>query len=72
MIKKIYACKNMADAGMIISLLKSNGFNPLELQTSPHVSVAGADIYYYVQIPEEEYKSATEFLLANGYKDVLS
>ncbi|MBM3253185.1 MAG: hypothetical protein FJZ16_02890 [Candidatus Omnitrophica bacterium] len=71
MLKKIYACKSSAEAGMIISLLKSNRFNPLELQTSPHVSLAGADIYYYVQIPEEEYKPAREFLISNGFKDIL-
>jgi hypothetical protein len=35
------------------------------------VSIAGADIYYYVQIPEEEYESAKEFLINQGYKDTL-
>jgi hypothetical protein len=35
MFKKIYVCRNIAEADMIISLLKNNGFNPLELQISP-------------------------------------
>ena len=56
---------------MIISLLQSNGFNPLELQTSPLVGIGGADIFFYVQIPAEEYKQAKEFLLSNDFKDVL-
>ena len=56
---------------MVISLLQSNGFNPLEMQTSPLVGIAGADPYCYVQIPVEEYQPAKEFLLANEFKDVL-
>ena len=71
MFKKIYVCRSSAEAGMVISLLKSNGFNPMELQTSPLVGIAGADLYYYVQIPVGEYESAKEFLLTNDFKDVL-
>jgi hypothetical protein len=71
MFKKIYVCRSSAEAGMIISLLQSNGFNPLELQTSPLAGIGGADIYFYVQVPVEEFKPARDFLLANDFKDVL-
>lgn len=71
MFKKLYVCRSSAEAGMIISLLQGNGFNPQELQTSPLAGVAGADMYNYVQIPVEEYQPAKEFLLANDFKDVL-
>lgn len=70
-VKKIYACRYTADADMIISLLKDNKFNPLELQMSPHVGTAGADIFFYVQISDEEYESAKKFLINNGFKDVI-
>lgn len=69
--KKIYACRNTAEAGMLISLLKENGFNPLELQTASHISIAGANIYYYVQIPKEEYEEAKKFLIKEGFKDII-
>lgn len=71
MFKKLYVCRSTAEAGMVISLLQGNGFNPLELQTSRLAGVAGADMYNYVEIPLEEYKAAKEFLLANDFKDVL-
>ena len=71
MFKKLYVCRNSAEAGLVISLLQSNGFNPLEMQTSPLVGIAGADLYCYVRIPVEEYGPAKEFLLANDFKDVL-
>ena len=71
MLKKLYAFKSSAEAGMMISLLKSNKFHPLELQTSDHLSFAGADMWYYVQIPEEEYEPVKKFLVKQGYEDVL-
>jgi hypothetical protein len=71
MFKKLYVCRSSAEAGMVISLLQSNGFNPPELQTARLVGIAGADMYNYVEIPVEEYESAKEFLLANEFKDVL-
>ena len=70
-IKRIYACKSSAEAGMIISLLNSEGFNPLDLYTSSHVGFAGADIWYYVQIPEKQYELAKNFLMQNNFKDVI-
>ena len=69
--KKVYANRNSAEAGMIISLLKSSGFNPAELNTSSHISIAGADIWYYVRVPESEYEEAKDFLVKNGFKNVL-
>ena len=71
-IKKIYACKSSAEAGMIISLLKSKGFNPFDLDISSHVGFAGADLYYYVRVPEREYGKAKKFLIKNNFKDVIS
>ena len=56
---------------MIISLLKSDGFNPLDIDSSSHISFAGADLYYYVQVPEQEYKKAKEFLIKNNFKDII-
>ncbi len=68
MFKKVYASSDYGVVLMIISLLKANGFNPLDIQTSPHVSVAGVDIFYYVQVPDEEEISAKEFLISGGLK----
>jgi len=69
--KKIYSFRSSAEAGMTISLLKSQGFHPYELDTSSHMSFAGADFWYYVQVPETEYETAKIFLIENGFKDVM-
>ena len=71
MLKNIYFSRNIGEVWLIISLLKDNGYHPLELQTAPHVSIAGADIIYYVQIPDEEFESAKKFLKDQGYKNIL-
>jgi len=70
-IKRLYACKSSAEAGMIISLLKSNGFNPVDLDTSSHVGFAGADLWYYVQVPEQQYAQTKKFLIQDNFKDVI-
>jgi len=71
MLKKIYAFKSSAEAGLMVSLLKTNKFHPLDVQTAGHLAFAGADMWYYVQIPEEEYAAASQFLQQNGYKEIL-
>lgn len=70
-IKRIYVCKSSAEAGMIVSLLKSNGFTPLDFDTSSHIGFAGADLYYYVQVPEQEYEKAKKFLIKRNFKDIV-
>ena len=70
-IKRLYVCKSSAEAGMIISLLKSEGFDPLDLDTSSHVGFAGADLWYYIQLPEKQYELAKKFLTENNFNDVI-
>ncbi|MCX5680678.1 MAG: hypothetical protein NT079_00005 [Candidatus Omnitrophica bacterium] len=69
--KEIYGFKSSAEAGMMISLLKSHKFHPLEIQPSNALSFAGLLMRYYVQIPEKEYNSAKKFLIEQGYRDIL-
>lgn len=71
MYQRIYACRTSAEAGMIISFLETNGFNPLELNMSSHMTFAGVDQFYYVQIPEQEYNSAKSCLLEQNFSDVI-
>ena len=71
MLKKIYAFKSSAEAGLMVSLLKTNKFHPLDVQTASHLAFAGADMWYYVQVPESEYDEIKKFLVQNSFKDVL-
>ncbi|MDD4954560.1 MAG: hypothetical protein PHP17_00765 [Candidatus Omnitrophica bacterium] len=69
--KKIYFSKNLGEVEIIIALLKENNYDPMESRISPHASIAGADIFYHVEIPENEYESAKEFLKDQGYNNIL-
>ena len=50
------------EAGLLMSILESAGLHPLELNTSGHYSVAGADIDYSVRVPTMEATEAREIL----------
>ena len=50
------------EAGLLISILENAGLHPVELSTSGHFSVAGADIEYPVRVPTTEVSEAREVL----------
>ncbi len=70
-LKRIYGCKNSMEAGMVASLLESEGFEVFDLNTSGHISFAGADLWYYVQISEDHYDEAKRVLIEHGFQDVI-
>jgi len=43
----------------------------MESRISPHASIAGAEIFYHVEIPENEYEVAKDFLKEQGYNNIL-
>ena len=67
MFVKICLTPELAEAGLLQTRLESEGFHPLEVQISAHVSLAGADHVYYVEVPESEAQSARAWLAGNGY-----
>jgi hypothetical protein len=66
---RIYAAQNPAQAAVVISFLKTQGFHPLDLQMSPSVCLAGADQFCHVQVLSEEAQAAMAVLKGNGYSD---
>ncbi len=58
---------SLLEAGELQSLLKEKGFHPSEVDDSSHVTLAGADQVYYVEIPEAEAEAAIEFLESRGF-----
>ena len=68
----IYATPTSAEADLVISFLTANGFHPLDLEMSPHISLGGADLAYYVEVPPEEADAAREVLKAHGYEKIAS
>lgn len=67
MFETVFRGRTQSEADLVISLLRSEGLHPMDLQTSPHISLAGADINYAVDVPREEMQQAREILGHAGY-----
>ena len=68
--KRVYFSKNLGEVGAVIARLKQEGYHPYDCQISDHVSVAGADMFYYVEVVEDEADAARDFLKKQGYENV--
>jgi hypothetical protein len=68
MFTNIYAAQTPVEAEVIISLLRGGGVHPLNLEMSPHIFLAGANLSYHVRVPPEEAEAAKEILKANGFE----
>ena len=51
-----------SDADLMISVLQSAGLHPVELSLSPHFSLAGAEVFFPIQLPSEEHAAAKAIL----------
>jgi len=52
---------------MLITYMRSAGLHPLDLNTSSHFSLAGAEVDFRIEVPTEEQNAAREFL--KGHDD---
>ena len=51
------------EADLLILMLRSAGFHPLDLVTYGHFSMGGSDISFQVRLPTEEVAEAQRFLV---------
>jgi hypothetical protein len=58
----VRTARTQVAADLLISLLQQAGLHPLELDTSSHFSLAGADIDYSIRVPTIELARAREIL----------
>lgn len=68
---RIAAIKEQAFAGLIVSQLQEVGLHPMDISTAGHVSLGGAEQYYYIAVVEEEAAKAKEALIDLGYEEYL-
>jgi len=54
--------RTAVEADMLITFMRSAGLHPLDLNTSSHFSLAGADIEFPIAVPSAELNLAREFL----------
>jgi hypothetical protein len=62
---RVCSVKTYPEAIILSDLLEASGFHPLEVRTAPHVSVAGTEQFYYLEVPEEEAEDARNCLKEN-------
>ena len=67
MFVKIALVRDLGEAGRIGSLLESEGFHPMPVDASAHVTVAGAEQGYHLEVPEAEAEAARAFLEGKGF-----
>ena len=60
---RIHRSVSEVEANGVISLLRGNGFNPIDLRRSTNIEIAGTDLDYFVEVPEEEAENARQALI---------
>jgi len=58
----VRSARTAIEADLLIAALRSADFHPLDLNTSGHYTIGGADIAFRVRIPTTELVAAQEFL----------
>ncbi len=71
MFKRFAQVRTFPEAGHIRSVLVENGFHPPPVDASAHVTIAGADQVYYVELPEDELAAALHFLRDAGLDNLI-
>jgi hypothetical protein len=68
MFQRIRQTRTQIEAELLISRLRAAGLHPSDLRVWPHAMMAGADLFFGVEVPDEEAESATAVLCetANG------
>jgi hypothetical protein len=65
---KIAFFDNYSEACLAANQLKEKNVNTLDVNTSNHVSIAGAEQFYYIEVPSEDVENAKTALVEMGYK----
>lgn len=65
---KVAFVPSQLDAGIIVSLLHAHGVHAMPIDCSGHVSVAGAEQGYHVEVPTKDADAAVKLLRQEGYE----
>ena len=68
MSKRIASFPDFSLAGLVVTQLREFGLSPLEIDLASHLSVAGADQFYYVEVNEIEIDQARKALIELGHE----
>src|SRR5690242_12664537 len=57
------------EADLLISRLRAAGLHPSDLRIWPHVTLAGADLFYRVDVPADEAERADQIIRSSEGAD---
>lgn len=64
----VKTARTAIEADMLIGVLRSAGLHPLDLDTTSHFSIAGADVSFHIEVPTSEVGAAKALLDSFGSK----
>jgi len=64
MLQRLRQTRTQIEADLLISRLRAAGLHPADLRIWPHVTLAGADLFYGVDVPVEELEAADQVIQA--------
>jgi hypothetical protein len=62
----VRTARTAVEADMLIAALRCAGLHPVDLDTSSHFSLAGADVSFHIEVPTSEVSEARALL--NSYE----
>jgi hypothetical protein len=65
MFQRLQQTRTQIEADLLISRLRAAGLHPSDLRVWPHVSLAGGDLFYGIEVPAEEVETANQILRGN-------
>jgi hypothetical protein len=58
MFQRLQQTRTQIEADLLISRLRAAGLHPSDLRVWPHVTLAGGDLFYGVEVPAAEVETA--------------
>ena len=62
MLQRLRQTRTQIEADLLISRLRAAGLHPSDLRIWPHVTLAGANLFYDVEVPAEEAEAANQVI----------
>ena len=69
MLQRLRQTPTQIEADLLISRLRAAGLHPSDLRIWPHVTLAGANLFYDVEVPAEEAEAANQVIGAKENSD---
>ncbi len=70
MFQRVRQTRTQIEAELLISRLRAAGLHPSDLRVWPHVTLAGGELFYHVEVPRDEVPAADRVIRSAADEDV--